>query len=233
MADGIQLPIGFHDDSFAHSTLPTIDWHFMSKINQTKTNQRWKTAPIGGELRPEVQSFIWKRPLPTNQKFEDFAKCVKPTHCSWLINQHVFNCELAPDRFRRALATAQSLGYELHVSQATLDKKQVSERLSHPVVSVTIENRGIAPLYNDWPVEFQLKNSKPTYGTKTDWKLSEIQPGESKVFPYVFNSTVLRRDKYSVSIRIPNVLKHGKPIGFANARTDKLGLLLLARFDNR
>jgi hypothetical protein len=233
MADGIKLPIGFHDDSFAHSTLPTIDWHFMAQINRTKTTERWRVAPIGGELRPEVQSFIWKGLLPKNQKHEDFSACVKQTHCTWLINQHVFSRELQFREFERATRAAQSLGYELHVSAASLSK--VGKRLS---VSVTIENRGVAPIYYDWPVELQLSHSRRStlhiHGIKdANWSLSKIQPAKSETFKYVFDTVLPREHEYTVSVRVPNLLKNGKPIRFANQRTDKLGRLILARFDNR
>jgi hypothetical protein len=229
MADGIKLPIGFHDDSFAHSTLPTIDWHFMAQINRTKTTERWRVAPIGGELRPEVQSFIWKRPLPTNQKYEDFDVCVKQTHCTWLINQHVFSNELPFRELERATEAAQSLGYELHVKAASLSK--VGNRLG---VSVMIENRGVAPIYYDWPVELHLSYGNRTHVIKNaSWSLSKVQPAKSETFKFVFDRVVPRKDEYTVSVRIPNLLKKGKPVRFANQRGDKSGSLVLARFDNR
>lgn len=54
------LPIGYHDDSFALETKPVAaGWHFMNKINDNGLQNKWKTQSIGGELRPELQSCIF------------------------------------------------------------------------------------------------------------------------------------------------------------------------------
>ena len=224
-ADSPKLPFGFHDDSFAHSTLPTIDWHFLAQMKRASAIDRWKTQPIGGELRPEVQSFIWKRPLPSDQKFEDFRECVRRTHCSWLLNQHAFNRRLPDKEFQRATAAAKSLGYELFVSSAhlSLDRKSKSFR-----VSVTAENRGVAPFYYDWPVQLRVENrAGETSNSATSWKLTSVLPGRTTRWQHAIRMGELSKGNYRISMRVANPLKNGKPFHFANRERKNDGWLPL------
>ena len=48
--------VGFHDDSFTHSTLYDESWHFMAKMKKARQTGVWKNQPIGGEFRPEGQA---------------------------------------------------------------------------------------------------------------------------------------------------------------------------------
>jgi len=41
--------MGYHDDSFAYSTLDNVDWHFMSHMKNQNETDAWQSAPIGGE----------------------------------------------------------------------------------------------------------------------------------------------------------------------------------------
>ena len=47
--------IGFHDDSFCYSTLPTKDYHFVSQLRNNNLDECYLKNPIGGEIRPEEQ----------------------------------------------------------------------------------------------------------------------------------------------------------------------------------
>lgn len=47
--------IGFHDDSFTYSTLGEKNWFFYPKMKTSCTTERYKTAPIGGEMYPSNQ----------------------------------------------------------------------------------------------------------------------------------------------------------------------------------
>ena len=41
--------MGYHDDSFAYSTLDNVDWHFMSHMKNQGEDKAWKNVPIGRE----------------------------------------------------------------------------------------------------------------------------------------------------------------------------------------
>ena len=76
------LPIGYHDDSFAYSTIAPPSWHFLGQMAEAGETNKWRTQPIGGEVRPEVQSCMWD----TNQtncvpSGQDFARLCGPHAC--------------------------------------------------------------------------------------------------------------------------------------------------------
>ena len=224
-ADGVKLPIGFHDDSFAFSTLPTIDWHFLSRLADTKTLDRWKTQPIGGELRPELQKAFWKLQRPRGLKCEDFDVCVEKTHCSWLLNQVLFNKRLPDDEYERAIAAARKLGYELHASAM-----RITSQGSEPGILVTlaVENHGVAPFYYNWPVIIRFAGSgHESFDLTTSWKLRELAPGRKANWSQVIRDARLKPGSYSVSLRVPNPLKTGKPLCFANREQQTDGDLKL------
>ncbi len=57
--------LGYHDDSFAWATLATgrkeDDWFFMPAMKAAGKSalEKWKTSPIGGEIRPELWGQIF------------------------------------------------------------------------------------------------------------------------------------------------------------------------------
>ena len=61
-------PFGYHDDSFAWATLATgkaeDEWFFESilKAASPAAIDKWKTQPIGGEIRPEVWGTVFDVP---------------------------------------------------------------------------------------------------------------------------------------------------------------------------
>ena len=84
------LRIGYHDDSFGQDTLddPKASWHFMARMATAKAMDVWKTAPIGGEVRPELQKCLFAPNITeacadSGQTPEDFGECVAQSHSSW------------------------------------------------------------------------------------------------------------------------------------------------------
>ena len=203
-------PMGYHDDSFAWATLDTgkVDdsWFYMSLLKKAgqRALKKWETYPIGGEIRPE----LWKdhftdRP---HQKQQDFAECIRQTHVTWLMDSGLFGREKpSVDRVDRAKLAVSKMGYELHISKAEItDGKLI----------FTVENRGVAPFYQDWPIEFGY--SAPTIKTRpilTDWKLSEVMPGQSVKWKVSLQPT----NDLQVQLRVVHPMKGGKPFRFANA----------------
>ena len=226
-ADGVKLPLGFHDDSFAYSTLSTVEWHFLPRLRRTKTLDRWRTEPIGGELRPEVQAFLWKRPLPTDQKYEDFDQCVRETHCTWLINQHVFNERLPTAERARARAASSSMGYELSLTSYHLGTPDKGEGIE---VIVNVENRGVAPFYYDWPVLLRLAGAAgDPQRYVTPWRLSRVLPKQTRRWRFTIRDEKLSTGSYRVSVGIPNPLANGQAVRFANEQQGKNAWLELAK----
>lgn len=100
------------------------------------------------------------------------------------------------ERRERAAAEVSKMGYELYLSSVDFGDGELR---------ITVENRGVAPFYYNWPVELRFGASM-----QTDWELREVLPGE----PVVWTAKV--PDEGEVSIRVPNPMKSGRDLKFAN-----------------
>jgi len=113
------LQIGYHDDSFAYSTLAPPGWHFLGLMERAGETNKWRTQPIGGEVRPEVQSCMWNSAMancvPVGQ---EYSNCVARTHASWLLNHGLFTLGLDGEQRARALGAADAGGVFITVSDA-------------------------------------------------------------------------------------------------------------------
>lgn len=219
-ADNRERRFGYHDDSFAWATLDTgkeeDSWFFVPAMKRAGVFEKWKEYPVGGEIRPEIWPTVF-----TDQKHpkeQDFGRSVQETHATWLLDTGMFSRKYPQHDARRsrALKEVAKMGYELHVSQA---------RMEGPMLKVTIENRGVAPFYYNWPVLLTSSLEKGTLVTrKTDWKLSEILPGKPVEF-----EIKLGDEPYSVDIHIPNPMEGGAPLRFANKDREDGALRLIER----
>jgi len=216
-----QRKFGYHDDSFAWATLDTgrkqDDWFYLAALRKAGTAalDRWQTAPIGGEIRPELWTCLWKADGCTEG--QDFARCVRETHVTWLMDTST-SSPLAPDERERALTAARSLGYELQVVQATAALKGRALE-----VSVTITNRGVAPFYADWPVglmAFGPDGSEVV--AELPFTLNQLLPATTSTRSATLELGKFTPGEVQLLLGIPNPLKGGKPLRFANENPDPL-----------
>lgn len=212
--------IGYHDDSFAYSTLPPPAWHFGGRLAAFGESERWRSEPIGGEVRPEIQPKMWEDPsiVPAGQ---DYEKCVAEIRPSWMLAFGAFSKELSPGA--RALADKQSrmLGYEFHVLEAAI----TSSTADKPVrVSATLRNTGVAPFYYEWPLEIAVLadgGKEMIHRAKTDWSLTGLIPGDpDRRWSHEIAGGTLPAGKYTLIVRAINPLEGGIPLRFANLRQD-------------
>lgn len=220
-------PFGYHDDSFAWATLDTgkkaDGWFFMPAMREAGEQEKWKTQPIGGEIRPELWGAIFDAD-PKNKQGQDFAESVRQTHASWLMDTGMFGKKQPKPRIERAVAQVQKMGYEFHVSSAVVTKTAGDTR-----VVLTVRNTGIAPFYYDWKVELGAVNRSQVGKTwPTDWKLTRLLPGETRVW----ESQLKDVPAQGLAVRVVNPLKGGVPLRFANEGHDvasKTGWLSITR----
>ena len=238
--------IGYHDDSFAFQTLPLSmggqDWHFWGRTLNAGDTEFWKTRPMGGEMRPEIQvPTMWNNDPPRyndpehpieGQQGEDYYASLHLTHASFLLNQGVFQVPMKGESLMRALEGSRRMGYEYHVPKAYLDGRDGKLK-----VGAEIENRGIAPFYYDWQVELAAKSGgKLVKVWKTDWKIGGIVPDEGpnvnrKVFQIELPDGKLANGRYDIYLRVVNPLAGVTPkavkFRFANAEQGEDGWLPL------
>jgi hypothetical protein len=219
-APNAEAPFGFHDDSFAWATLetgrPEDDWYFMARIKKAgpQAMNKWKTYPIGGEIRPE----LWENSFTDtpHEKQQDFDRCVRETHVSWLMDTGLASPRypLPENRYEKAVESVQKMGYELHLAAAECLRSDGTGE-----VTVTVENRGVAPFYYDWPVELGLLNPEgtPIRTWAMPWKLSTLLPGNSVVWKSrQLTLPINAPENCRLAIRIPNPMPSGKPLRLAN-----------------
>ena len=219
-ASNARRNMGYHDDSFAWATLETgrknDDWFYLTALRQAgpAAMDRWKTAPIGGEIRPELWPCLWKTGGCT--KGQDFARSVRETHATWLMDSSTSRT-LAPEERERALAAARSLGYELQVVQASA--ALTGRRLE---VSVTITNRGVAPFYAGWPVRLMAVGSAGgEMVAELPFALKTLIPANSDTRSTAFTLAEIPSGEVTLLLGIPNPLKGGRSFRFANAEQDR------------
>ena len=214
-------PLGYHDDSFAYETIDPPGWMFLGLLKAAGETNKWRTQPIGGEVRPEVQLCMWDASqtncVPPGQ---DFARCVDLTHASWMLNHGAFSPGFTGVQKALALAGSTRLGYELYVSNAILVDASVSGPLS---VSVQVWNTGVAPFYYDWPVQLGALNSSNALleTWTTAWKLSSLLPAATNtLWAWSQAGHGLGAGQYRLLLRVQNPLSNGIPFRFANDAQD-------------
>ena len=219
---------GYHDDSFAWATIETgrkgDEWFFMARMKAAgpEALNKWKTEPIGGEIRPEAWGKVFDAD-PGDKRIQNFGKCVEATHVTWLMDSGMFPEFLwmpNVERIKRAEEEVRRMGYEFHVPAVTISPV-ANETLP---VKVEVENRGVAPFYYDWPLEFGLLGAGggviKTFNT-TD-KLTGLLPGDPRrVWEEKLALKGLKAGTYKLALRVPNPLPKGLPVRFANKTQDQ------------
>ncbi|QDT14520.1 DUF4832 domain-containing protein [Alienimonas californiensis] len=221
-----RYPVGFHDDSFAYSTLRTGGngdaWAFLTKLEQAGAKDVWKTRSIGGEVRPEVQRALFD-PDKTAKGAQDFAECVRQTHASWLLCSAIFKKDVPPDVRAAAEAGAKSLGYRFAATEAEIERtgRDVTVRL-------TFANRGVAPFLHNWPVRVGLYEPDGTEvaASEADWHINTLLPDQTVVRSATFPVPV-GGPAATIGVTIPDPLPTAPPLRFANEQTDAHGILRL------
>ena len=211
---------GYHDDSFAWSTIETGSkndpWTFLAEMRKAgpAAMDRWRTSPIGGEIRPELWSCLWK--TEGCKQGQDFARSVRESHATWLMDSSTSRT-LAPDEQERALTAARSLGYELQVVQASA---ALTGRWLE--VSVTVTNRGVAPFYAGWPVRVIAGDfAGSESAAELPFVLNKLLPATTDTQSVKLDLAKLASGEIKLLLGISNPLKGGRPLRFANADQDR------------
>lgn len=214
---------GYHDDSFAWATLDTgrkgDGWFYMAALKAAgpAAEAKWKTRPIGGEIRPEAWGRVFDA-RPGGGPVQDFRRCVEATHATWLMDTGMFEKRQPVDRVRRAETEVRRMGYEFHVPAVTIGGVR-DGKLS---VRLEVENRGVAPFYYDWTAEWGLlAGGRAATSFAGSGKLTGLLPGAG---PRAWADTLdvggVPAGTYTLGVRVPNPLTGGRPVRFANKTQD-------------
>ncbi len=227
LAANAHRAFGYHDDSFAWGTLDTgrkdDSWFYLAALKAAgpMAMERWKTHPIGGEIRPEVWGQIFDE-KPSHPEAQDFATCVRETHASWVLDSGMFREKDDPARVARAAAQVRRMGYDFRVLTA-----DITRRGEHEIaVALEIVNQGVAPFYQDWRVELGAIASDGTVleTWPIKWTLRGIQPSETAThWETLLERSTSRGNACTLGLRVVNPMSSGKRLRFANAAEDRDG----------
>lgn len=227
---------GYHDDSFAWATLDTgkkgDEWFYMTALKAAgpDAETKWKTHPIGGEIRPEAWGKVFDA-KPGVKEVQDFRKCVEATHATWLMDSGMFEKKQPAERVKRAVEEVRRMGYEFHAPAVTVGVV-TGGKLE---VKLEIENRGVAPFYYDWKAEWGLlADGKAVKTWPASGKLTGLLPGDKlRAWTDTLDVSGVQAGKYTLAVRVPNPLKGGKPVRFANDTQASDGWLSLGAVEVR
>ena len=98
------------------------------------------------------------------------------------------------------------MGYEFHISSFHYDEGKLS---------LTVENRGGAPFYYLWPVRASVfEGEKHIHSTeRDDLDLPSLLPGKSTTWSFPNLPAEVHQQ---IRVTIPNPMKNGKALRFAN-----------------
>jgi hypothetical protein len=206
---GRQEWIGFHDDMFPEDTDNGEDWSFLAKLRKTNRTENWKVAVVGGEMVPG-ESQRWLGP-----DYEVTSTMLKRAHFTW-VGPYCPALDNADDAefLKRSQETVRSMGYEFRIHEV---EHLASAKAGRPIeLALSGENRGVAPFYYPWAVEWALlDDSDEAIGiSKTSWDVREWLPGP------LAEKTSLTFDvppgTYRLALGIRDPWKDRPAIGFAN-----------------
>lgn len=160
--------VGFHDDSFCYSTLPTKDDHFVAQLINNKLSNYYLDNPIGGEVRPEEQDNL----IFDNPTKEDYYQCIKNTNCSWLIIQNAFTQN---NRIEHICELSSKIGYDFYIDNI---------KMNNNIISFNIFNVGIAPIYYDFDCILTIIYKNKTNKIKLNYDLRKLIPNTKFGFSY-------------------------------------------------
>lgn len=215
---------GFHDDSFLRDTLGPEDWKFWKVVVQAGATESWKKSPTGGEIYPQTQVGLWD--VWPNPNAQDVPLSIQTTHATWMMDSKLFASVPTETQRTNALRADRMMGYTLFCKQFQV----VQDKNGSATLTVSIENRGVAPFYYVWPVEAVAVDAagKELEKDMATWPLPSLLPGNSADWSITLET--LPKNATAILLRIPNVMQGGHPVAFANAEmgTVRAGWLTLA-----
>ena len=179
----VSRSLGFHDDSFAHSTLGDIEWFFYPRMIASEGEDRWQQFAIGGELRPELQSSVFSDDYVLGEYAQDIGECISVTHATYLLNYYAFNGAetgyLGADR-DRAEAAALDMGYQFDLVNASLQLSGLDDESVDAVISLELAQSGVAPFY--YPLYASLQSEGLPEPVVSGVDVSAVLPGDRIAF---------------------------------------------------
>jgi hypothetical protein len=235
---------------FAQSIDASNPFYFDNLLKASRADENWRLHPIGGEIRPEYQRYIWDQ-FPNQLSYpdqpetpQDVYDCLDSIRPTWLFAHHVIIkvLENSPGNTTTTLADPQddpahivnvsewenamrankALGYTL-----SIDSCRITSENGHPGIEVNFRNSGLAPMYCDWSVEFAAIDQTGALIPlgSTDWNIYSIIPDVEQNYRSFISEETLSDGVYTFLLRIVNPLsalsENAADVTFANSTMDE------------
>lgn len=225
-SDGLFFTQSISDNSFNNG-------YFHYTMRAYNADHNWKTLPIGGEIDPCIQDTLWKSwpnitsidcgDPPQSTDIQNVEESLDSIHPTWLFSHHVFTAigDNTTDEWANAIKAQKLMGYTFYTNEYRL-----SATNQKPTIEVNIQNRGLAPMYANWYIEFGSINTSDEFQSlgRTKWNLHLIQPDGLDNYRAFTSDTALVDGTYEFLYRIVNPLDsisvNAKKVRFANETQD-------------
>lgn len=158
----------------------------------------WNILPVGGEFTSSIpmEELLQKNQSETIQLLEQSHMTFLGPKCPIANKENI----MYP---KEVAKISKYIGYRYGVSQATIGKNIWNSKLK---VKLTLENYGVAPMYENWKVHLYLLNEKKEnllQDLEIPCDIKEIQGGSREVInaDFAINDN---KEKYQVAIAIVN-----------------------------
>ncbi len=202
-----QAAVGYHDDSFAHSTLGDVEWFFWNQVLAAGDGDKWKSHMMGGELRPELQSLCFQEDYTLGLNAQDPLECIGTTHASYLLNYKAFNEEgtgyVGVER-ENAESAALSMGYQFELTGAKLTLSGMHEGQVNTTLTVDVTQTGVAPFYYDLFVSIRRPNGDVLATHETS--LKGLLPGQTQTLVFELGMLPIVPEPFDVHLSSPMLL---------------------------
>ncbi|MAR08476.1 MAG: hypothetical protein CL681_00705 [Blastopirellula sp.] len=206
---GQQKWIGFHDDMFPQDTDNGKDWSFLAGMRKAKRTDNWQVAVVGGEMVPHNA----KRYL--GKEFDTTRSMLQRSHFTW-IGPYCPALEKSTDPAfpQRSEELVRKMGYEFQIREVVHPAQVTTQQSSR--ISLKGMNRGVAPFYYPWSVEWALLDAsgKVVQRMKTEWDIRRWTPGNFA--EGVTTAFDVPAGKYRLAIGIRDPWTNRPAIRFAN-----------------
>ncbi|MFN0081473.1 MAG: carbohydrate-binding protein [Ferruginibacter sp.] len=207
---------------FGQSISPTNPFYFHNILKAQHADKNWMLYPVGGEIDPSLQAAIFD--VSPNVVGQDIGQCLDSIRPTWLFCHHLLtSAQPATAEWDNAIRVQKAMGYTLYV-----DKYRVSATNGKPIIEVNVQNKGIAPLYANWDVEFAAVNAAGQLrylGIRRNCNLNLVQPNELANYRSFFSNSTLSDGVYTFLMRVVNPLEvysaQAKQLRFANNTQDQ------------
>lgn len=207
--------LGLYNDSFGVTSheewLSWIANGYVSGQSQEEIAgmpEFWKVAPSGGEFATTYEEAYY-----VSEGYEETLAYIKNSHTTFLgprSGAGVEDAELA-EAVRNMNA---ELGYCFRLKEATWTKKVW---FPNYLLKLQIENLGVAPFYENWPMLVQIRNEEGQIVFSEEYEVSPEKwlPGESTV-KILMKDLTLVTGTYTIEAGMVDPLTGRPGIAFAN-----------------